>query len=102
MILEVLAAGDQPLAVGGRDEEAAALRVAKAREDLVGERSRPDKEALLEARLIERQQRLEQERVVLQVGRQARRAVVVGPQQTAVASRICSQTNSAAPIAASR
>src|SRR5665213_2611451 len=44
-------------------EEAAAPRVAKTREDLVGQRSRPRKEALLEARLVERQQRLEQERV---------------------------------------
>src|ERR1035441_6005663 len=85
MVLQVLAARDQPLTVERGEEEAAALGVGEAREDLIGERSRPAEEALLKRRLIEREQRLEQESVVFEVGGQARRAVVVGPQQAPVA-----------------
>src|ERR1039458_9092095 len=39
MVLQVLAARDQPLTVERGDEEAAALGVGEAREDLIGERA---------------------------------------------------------------
>ena len=80
-VLELLAAGDQRLVVGRGGEEAAALGVGEAVEDLVGERARLGEPARVEGRLVEREQRLEQERVVLEVGVEVGAALVVRAQE---------------------
>ena len=83
-ILELLAARDQRLVVGGGGEEPAALGVGEAVEDLVRDPFRLGEPARLERCFVQRQQRLEQERVVLEVGAQVRGAAVVRAQQAAV------------------
>ncbi len=93
-VLEVLAPHDQLFAVGGGGEEAAVLLVGEARDQLVGQLACVLEPALLAARFKQRQQRLQQEGVVLQVGADLGLAVVVGAQQTAVCSRACSSSGS--------
>jgi hypothetical protein len=69
----VLAARDQLLVVGGGREEAAALGSAK-RSRIVSASARASaNQRGVERRLVERQQRLEQERVVLEYARSSRR-----------------------------
>ena len=58
--------------------------------------------ALLEGRLVEGQQRLEQEGVVLEVAVEVGPAVLVGAQQAPSSSRIAPSTNPAHSRAASR
>ncbi len=84
-VLQLLAPRDQRFAVGGGGEEPSVLRVGEARDQLVRERARLLEPALLAARFEQREQGLEQERVVLEVGADARLAVVVGAQQAPVA-----------------
>ena len=86
-VLELLAPRDQLLVVGRRGEEAAALGVAEARDDRVRQRPRLGEPARLERRLVQREQRLEQEGVVLEVGAQLRPAVVERAQQPALGRR---------------
>ena len=74
------------LSDGGR-EEAAVLGVREAGDHLVGQRDRLLEPALLAGRFEQRDQRLEQEGVVLQVRVDLGAAVVVGAQQPAVARR---------------
>jgi hypothetical protein len=69
--------------VGGR-EEAALLGVREALDQDAGERERLLEPPRLERRLVEREQRFEQERVVLEEGADLRAAVVVGAQQPSV------------------
>ena len=80
-VLEVLAPRDELLVVVGGREEAALLGVGEALDDRVGERARLAEPARLEGRLVEVQQRLEQERVVLEVGVELRLARVERAQQ---------------------
>ena len=68
-------------AVGGGREEAAALGVGEAGDQLVRERHGLLEPALLAGRFEQRDQRLEQVGVVLQVGADLRAPVVVGAQQ---------------------
>ena len=84
MVADLLAAGDQLLVVAGGGEEAAALGVAEAGDGGVRQRLGLLEPALLEARFVERQQRLQQEGVVLEVGVEAGVAVLVGAQQVPV------------------
>src|SRR6201999_1581702 len=67
-VLELLAARDQRLVVVGGGEEAAALGVGEALQDRVRERARLAEPARVERGLVQGQQRLEQERVILEVG----------------------------------
>ena len=80
-VLELLAPRDELLVVVRGGEEAAVLAVGEAREDRVGHAARLGEPALLERRLVQRQQRLEQVRVVLEVGVQPALAVLPGAQQ---------------------
>src|SRR5829696_9710193 len=66
-VLELLAPRDQRLVVVRGREEAAVLEVGEAREDRLGKLARGAEPARVERRLVQRQQRLEQERVVLEV-----------------------------------
>ena len=68
----------------GGGEEAAALGVAEAGDHGLGEGLGLLEPALLEGRFVKRQQRLEQEGVVLQVGVEMGPAVLVGAQQAPV------------------
>src|SRR3954454_13209189 len=81
VVLDVLAARDQLLVVLGGREEAAVLRVREALDDRVGERPRLGEPARVERRLVERDQRFEQEGVVLEHRAEPRPAAVVGAQQ---------------------
>ena len=83
VVADLLAAGDQPLVVVRGRKEAAALGVAEAGDHRLGELAGLLVPALLEARFVERQQRLEQEGVVLEVGVEPRLAVLEGAQQAA-------------------
>src|SRR5215212_8635923 len=83
MVADLLAAGDQLFVVGGGRVEAAALGVAEALDRLLCQGVRLGVPAGLESRLVERQQRLEQEGVVLQVGAEVGASVLVGAQQAA-------------------
>ena len=68
-VLEVLAAGDQARVVVGDGEEAAALRVVEALRIVSASSTARVNHSLVEGRLVQRQVRLEQVRVVLEVGR---------------------------------
>jgi hypothetical protein len=57
VVLDVLAARDQLLVVGGGREEAAVLGVGEALDDRVGERASLGEPARVERRLVERDQR---------------------------------------------
>ena len=94
-VLEVLAAGDQAGVVGGGGEEAAALRVVEALQDRLGELDRAREPARVERRLVQRQVRLEQVRVVLEEGRQLRAAAVERAQQPARRRRAARSRRSA-------
>ena len=74
MVLGVLAAGHQALVVRGGLEEAAALLVGEALDHRVRQLARGGEPARLERRLVQGEQRLEQEGVVLEVGVQPRLA----------------------------
>ena len=84
VVLDLLAPGDQLLVVLVGREEPAVLAVGEALEDRVGERLRLGEPPRVERRLVERQQRVEQERVVLEHRPQPRLAAVVGAQEAAV------------------
>ena len=84
MVVDVLAPGDQLLVVLGGGEEAAALGVGEAGDHRIGRLAGGVEPAHLEGRLVERQQRLEQVGVVLEVGVQLRLAVLPAAQQPAV------------------
>ena len=81
MVLEVLAPRHQLLVVGRGLEEAAPLRVGETLDHGVRQGPGLGEPAGLERGLVERQQRFEQERVVLQVGVQLGLSVLVGAQQ---------------------
>src|SRR5262249_53918289 len=81
VVADLLAPRDQILVVGGGREEGAALGVAEAIDHRLRYGLRLLVPALLEARFVQRQERLEQERVVLEVGVEASLAVAVGAQQ---------------------
>ena len=87
VVVDVLAARDQLLVVGGGGEEAAVLGVGEALDHRVRGRAGGVEPARLEGRLVERQQRLDQKGVVLQIGIQLRLAAVEGAQQPAIGSR---------------
>ncbi len=82
-VLEVLAPDDQRFAVCGGREETALLGVGEAGDHLVGQRHGLVKPALLAGGFEQRDQRLQQEGVVLEVGVDLGLAVVVGAQQAA-------------------
>ena len=84
VVADLLAARDQLLVVAGGREEAAALAVAEALDRRLGQRPRLVEPALLEGRLIQGEQRFEQEGVVLEVGVEVGPAVLVGAQQPPV------------------
>jgi hypothetical protein len=67
-VLEVLAPRDQRFAVGGGREEAAVLGIGEAGDQRVGQRRRLGEPALLAGGFEQRDQRLQQEGVVLEVG----------------------------------
>ena len=81
VVLGILAARDQLLVVVRRREEAAALGVREAVDHRLGRLTRGVEPADLEGRLVERQQRLDQIRVVLEVGVELRLALLPGPQE---------------------
>src|SRR3954451_2868126 len=84
VVLQVLATGQELLVVRRGLEEAAALLVGEARDHRVGELASGTKPARVERRLVEREERLEEEGVVLQVCVQLRLAVLVSPEQPTV------------------
>ena len=84
MVVDVLAARDQLLVVVRGREEAAVLGVAEVLDHRVGGLARGVEPALVEGRLVERQQRLDQVGVVLEVGVELRLAVLVAAKQAAV------------------
>ena len=84
MVLEVLAPRQQLLVVGRGLEEASVLRVGETLDHGVGQGTRLGEPARIEAGLVQGEQRLEQERVVLQVGVELGLAVLPGAQQPPV------------------
>ena len=87
MVADVLAAGDQFLVVVRGGEEPAALVVGEALDHRVGGLARGVEPANLEGRLVEAQERLDQEGVVLEVGVEPGLALLPGPQQLSRSSR---------------
>ena len=83
VVVDLLAAGDQRLVVVGGGEETAPLGIPEAGDRRTGEIAGLLEPAPLEGRLVQRQQRLEQEGVVLQVCVELRLAVLVGAQEAA-------------------
>src|SRR5829696_3491753 len=81
VVLEVLAPRDEPLVVDRGLEEAAALAVGEALDHRVGGRAGGGEPAWLEARLVQGEERLDQVGVVLEVGVEARLAVLGGAQE---------------------
>ena len=80
---DVLAPHDQLLVVVCGGEEAAAVGVGEQLDHLVGGLARGVEPANVERRLVQGQERLDQVRVVLEVGGEVRAAVLVGAQQPA-------------------
>src|SRR5580658_7066008 len=77
-VVEILAAGGEALVVVGGGEEAAVLGVGEVIDRRFGERRRLAVPALLERRLVQGEERLEQEGMVLKVGAQPSAAVLPG------------------------
>ena len=98
MVAEVLAAGDQLLVVVRGGEEAATLLVGEALDHRLGGLAGGVEPAHLEGRLVEAQQRLDQEGVVLEVGVEPALAVLPGAEQAArvVAHRLEDEAGAAA------
>src|SRR5205823_7985968 len=96
-VLELLAPHDQGfLLVGGGREEAAALGVGKAPDQLLGEARGLGQPALLARGFEQRDQRLEQEGIILEVARDLRLPVVVDAQQlTALVAQLAEDELSA-------
>jgi hypothetical protein len=88
--------------VGRRGEEAAVLGVGEALDDRVARARAPRRTSALERRLVQREQRLEQERVVLEVGVQARLAALKVRSSRPSASRIALEHERGAARAAAR
>ena len=97
VIVDVLAPGDQLLMVAGRGEEPALIGIFEELDHPIGCLPRRFEPANLKARLVERQQGLDQIGVVLEIGVEPPAALLPGPQQPSIVAAKLVQDELRAP-----